>query len=173
MNSELICIYCNARGEYGVQHLTDTQKTKANADEFYYQQGWSVSQDKVKTLRSDRILQTFETIEEAELAFSTLDISLSVQNEDYEPKYHISRADVFDICFTGFKKTDKEELTKLAKDSNMNICQSVTLHLNMLCYGYNAGPVKLKKAMKKGVFIVNREQFELFLETGEIPEETT
>ena len=170
MNLELICIYVNTKGQAGVQHLVEIQKKDANTNEFYYYNGWSELQDKVKTLRSDRILQRFDSVEQAETALSTMDIPLSTHREYYEPQYHISRPDAFDICFTGFKKADKEELVKLAKDNDINVCQNVTLHLNMLCYGYNAGPVKLKKAMAKGVFIVNRDQFESFLETGEIPE---
>ncbi len=171
MKNELICVYRNARGEGGVQHIIELQTKKANTNDYHYFIGWSVLQDKVKTLRSDRVLQTFNTAEEAELALSKMDIPLSTHREDYEPKYHISRPDAFDICFTGFKKADKEELTKLAQDNDINICKSITLHLDMLCYGYNAGPIKLRKAMNKGIFIVNREQFENFLETGEIPED--
>lgn len=110
MKDELVCIYRNARGEGGVQHLIEVQNKEANSDEYHYFIGWSVPQDNVKTLRSDRILQTFDTVEEAEQALSTMDIPLSTHREDYEPKYHISRPDAFDICFTGFKKADREEL---------------------------------------------------------------
>ena len=168
--SELICIYQNAKGEAKVQHLIEVQNKNSNTDQYHYLMGWSVSSDTVKTLRSDRVHQEFKTIEEAELALSTMDI-LPLNNVDnYNPNYHISALDNFDICFTGFKKSESDELKKLAHENDMNICKSVTLHLNMLCCGYNAGPVKVRKAMNKGIFIVSRQQFEHFVETGEIPD---
>ncbi|MGX9418924.1 hypothetical protein ACWU4D_16410 [Vibrio sp. WJH972] len=47
----------------------------------------------------------------------------------------------------------------------------MTKHLDILCYGYNAGPTKLAKAMDQGVFILNKSQFESMIETGEVPED--
>lgn len=170
MNDELICVYCNANWEGSVQHLVNVQKKDANTDEYYYIQGWSVLQDNVKTLRSDRVFEIFDTVEEAQQRLSELDVP-SPRDRPSKSEYHVSRPDTFDICFTGFKKADKEELIKLAKENNINIHVSVVQHLDMLCYGYNAGPVKLKKALSQGALIASRAQFENFLETGEIPED--
>ncbi len=76
-----------------------------------------------------------------------------------------------DVCFTGFAKVDKEFLTQLAENNSMFVRSSVTKHLDILCYGYNAGPTKLAKALEQGVFILNKGQFEEMIETGEVPEE--
>lgn len=76
-----------------------------------------------------------------------------------------------EICFTGFKKADKEALTKLAEESGMFIRSSVTTYLDFLCCGYNAGPKKIDKARHQGVIALNESQFKAMLETGEIPEE--
>ena len=76
-----------------------------------------------------------------------------------------------DICFTGFKKVDKDELITLAKEHDMSVRGEVTKHLDILCYGYNAGPKKLEKAMAQGVMILNKTQLESMIETGEVPED--
>ncbi|EPM6351019.1 MULTISPECIES: hypothetical protein [Vibrio harveyi group] len=59
----------------------------------------------------------------------------------------------------------------IVNSKEMMVRQSVTRHLDILCYGYNAGPKKLEKALSQGVMILNRRQFENLLETGEVPEE--
>ena len=69
-----------------------------------------------------------------------------------------------------FDKTEKKRLTKLAEQAGMVVRQSVTLALNFLCCGENAGPAKTEKAREQGVIILSEDQFELLLETGEIPE---
>lgn len=76
-----------------------------------------------------------------------------------------------DVCFTGFSKADKTELANLANEKNMMVRQSVTKHLDILCYGYNAGPKKLESALSQGVMILNRNQFVNLLATGEVPED--
>lgn len=61
------------------------------------------------------------------------------------------------------------ELTTLAGESRLEVVGSVTKNLAFLCAGENAGPAKLAKATEQGVVVLNREQFEHLLETGEIP----
>ncbi|HHF2898717.1 hypothetical protein [Vibrio alginolyticus] len=59
----------------------------------------------------------------------------------------------------------------IVNSKEMMVRQSVTRHLDILCYDYNAGPKKLEEALSQGVMILNRRQFENLLETGEVPEE--
>lgn len=73
------------------------------------------------------------------------------------------------VCFTGFGKSEKQELTHLADSKNFNVVSSVTQKLDFLCCGENAGPKKLEKAEKQGVQVLNKEQFVRLLETGEVP----
>lgn len=47
---------------------------------------------------------------------------------------------------------------------------AVTINLEFLCCGYNAGPKKIEKARHHGVIILNESQFKTMLQTGEIPE---
>lgn len=74
-----------------------------------------------------------------------------------------------EICFTGFSTTEKSELTKFAEQNNFHIAKSITVNLNFLCYGENAGPSKIKKAEEQNVILLNANEFLNLIETGEIP----
>lgn len=80
------------------------------------------------------------------------------------------KVNLFEVCFTGFKKDDKERLISLATDNKMSVRTSVTQNLQVLCCGYNAGPKKVDAARMKGVVILDESQFQLLVETGEVPD---
>ena len=73
-----------------------------------------------------------------------------------------------EICFTGFTPTAKNELEKIAIANNFHIAKSITVNLNFLCCGQNAGPSKMKKAEEQKVILLNVEEFYNLIETGEI-----
>nr|WP_149022640.1 BRCT domain-containing protein [Salmonella enterica] len=75
------------------------------------------------------------------------------------------------MCFTGFKKADKERLVDKANEQGLTVRTSVTQNLQMLCCGYNAGSSKVSAARMKGTIIIDEPGFIHFLETGEIPDE--
>lgn len=77
---------------------------------------------------------------------------------------------MLDICFTGFKKKEKQGLIKLAKKNGFKIRKAVTDNLSFLCCGYNAGPSKIEKANSQGTLVLNKAQFDSIIEAGEIPE---
>ncbi len=64
------------------------------------------------------------------------------------------------ICFTGFRYADKQQLKELAKSHNWIVRESVTKRLNFLCCGYNAGRKKLERAKAQHVITIDVEQFE-------------
>lgn len=74
-----------------------------------------------------------------------------------------------EICFTGFSPTEKSNLTKIAEENNFHIAKSITVNLNFLCCGENAGPAKIKKADEQNVVLLNVEDFKNLIEIGEIP----
>lgn len=74
------------------------------------------------------------------------------------------------ICFTGFRPAQKENLYDHAQQNGMKIVKSVTKKLSFLCIGENAGPSKMKKAKEQNIFIMNEQQFLQMLETGELPD---
>lgn len=74
-----------------------------------------------------------------------------------------------EICFTGYNPTDKEQLTNIAIEKGFHIAKSITVNLNFLCCGSNAGEVKIKKAKEQNVILLSTEEFYNLIETGELP----
>ncbi|MDH2998091.1 hypothetical protein A1D22_09405 [Pasteurellaceae bacterium LFhippo2] len=64
-----------------------------------------------------------------------------------------------EICFTGFKKADRERLERLAILNDYVVRKSVTINLDYLVCGSNAGPTKLAQAESQGVSIIDEEEF--------------
>ncbi|MDQ2108619.1 MULTISPECIES: hypothetical protein [unclassified Vibrio] len=167
-NSEFICIYVTSKNELTIQHLRNFSYD--NDEEPNYIQGWSYTHQRPITLVAARVRRKFKTLKEAEGFMATW-------TKNFDPEVHyvynptrLSRPDTMDVCFTGFSKSDKAELYELAELNGMIVRKEVTVYLDVLCYGYNAGPKKLEKAMEQGVMILSRPQFETMIETGEVPE---
>ncbi|WP_075989882.1 hypothetical protein [Vibrio fluvialis] len=163
---EFICIYVNSAGNASAQHLTSAKFD--NPETPRYVQGFSHHHEHPVTLRYDRIVQVFECYEEAEEGLISLNESLPKYPP--APSSKLSGSHTTDICFTGFKKSDKESLIAIANEANMIVRKDVVKNLDYLCYGFNAGPKKLEKALEQGVFILNQTQFKTMIETGEVPE---
>ena len=63
------------------------------------------------------------------------------------------------ICFTGFGKSEKQELIECAQNCGLRVVASVTKNLTLLVTGDNTGPAKMKRAEDQGVKCVTKEQF--------------
>ncbi|HAS6054758.1 TPA: hypothetical protein I7122_18665 [Vibrio vulnificus] len=163
---EFVCTYINASGIASIQHLSNARFD--NDKEPQYVQGWCIKSNHPKTLKYSNIVQVFDCYDNAKKEFGDQDYKLPEYSKSPSTRY--SSPETMDICFTGFSKSDKLVLSELAKLKGMQVRKEVTVHLNILCYGSNAGPKKLEKAMAQGVMILNREQFEKMVETGEVPE---
>ncbi|APS29278.1 hypothetical protein H4F38_21010 [Pectobacterium brasiliense] len=160
MNDRKIFVYVNTRDMVKVQSIEDVT---TNGDYF---QGTSLldgDERKLKTFRTDRVIKFFDSIQNAENY-----INQGIDSGEFYIKK--PKEETFDICFTGFKKERRAELEKIASSKNMIVRKSVTKHLKLLCYGYNAGPTKIRDARNMGILIFNEEQFMSFVETGEIAE---
>lgn len=91
-----------------------------------------------------------------------------------EPNSHYQQLkDNLVVLFTGFNAAEKAELVALAEEYGMIVSKSssITKTLNFLVMGENAGPAKIQKAIEQGVPMMNREQFDLLLKTGEIEQD--
>lgn len=127
------------------------------------------------SLRTDRVLDVFATQAEAAAAFEQADTLYAdrILQIKSAPGYHgrkIPHDYSFKVCFTGFSKADKAELTGLAETAGMKVVTGVSASLDFLCCGDNAGWSKMKKANEIGVPLVRHEQIRLLVETGELPE---
>jgi BRCT domain type II-containing protein len=107
----------------------------------------------------------------AKSPFSAEEIGRLTEKEGWDWVYSLAKPKekLLQICFTGFSAEKKEQLQALATEAGLHVTKIVTKELAFLCTGENAGPSKVEKARKQNVVIFTREQFELFLETGEIP----
>ena len=74
----------------------------------------------------------------------------------------------FQVCFTGFGASDKEELAAIAERAHLRVVTSVTKDLQFLVAGENAGPAKLQTARQQGTRVLNKQEFLEFLEHGEL-----
>jgi len=61
----------------------------------------------------------------------------------------------FEVCFTGFRKADKEHLEAMAEEANFKVRSKPTKGLGLLVCGYNAGPSKVDEAIRMSVPVVN------------------
>lgn len=73
------------------------------------------------------------------------------------------------ILFTGFKAADRARLETMAAENGFRVMKTVSKTMAVLCIGYNAGPTKVEDAREKGAFIVDQEQLQHLIETGEVP----
>lgn len=85
----------------------------------------------------------------------------------------VSRSDYIgtqnQILFTGFSATERVDLEAQAVGYGMKIVKTPVKALTFLCYGENAGPTKVAKAQEAGAFIIDSEEFQHLLLTGELP----
>lgn len=79
-----------------------------------------------------------------------------------------SKDNRFQVCFTGFGLTEKDDLAKVAELAHLRVVSSVTKDLQYLVAGDSAGPVKLQKAKDQGTKVLSKSEFLAFLETGEL-----
>ncbi|MCW2257879.1 NAD-dependent DNA ligase [Providencia alcalifaciens] len=161
MSQTLLFIYVNSREIVSIQTINNVSENET------YIQGISLNLDesgKLKTFRKDRIIEYVDSLEEAQSFIDGM-----IECGDFQIKE--PKPETFDIHFTGFKKDDKSELEKLASDAGMEVRKSVTVHLKLLCYGYNASQMKMDKAREMGVIILNEQQFREFLKTGDFTDQ--
>ncbi|WP_130831088.1 hypothetical protein [[Erwinia] mediterraneensis] len=158
---EMHFVYINANARIGSYSISNV----SHSDN--YIQGICRSARSIRTFRKDRILQEFPSPDEAQQACQ----SFLPENYIHLTKVTKPRAPTFDVCFTGFKKADKERLIEVAESYSLTVRSSVTQNLQMLCCGYNAGPSKVNAARMKGTIIIDEASFVHFIETGEIPDE--
>jgi NAD-dependent DNA ligase len=115
------------------------------------------------------ILKSKSNLSEEEIAFMT-----DAEGWKWIYKHYPSKKDPEknkpQICFTGFRPAEKEQLFEYAKNKGMKIVKSVTKKLSFLCIGENAGPSKIRKATEQNVIILDDKQFVKMLETGELPD---
>lgn len=156
---DLCIVYINAKGDVKSYEL-DMVSDSGN----YLQ---AIHDGKLKTFRKDRVVWSGFDSAMADSIISESTAELLSQPTNPEP-----RKQGLEVCFTGFAKQAKSDLIDRATTMNCIVRQSVTAQLDILCYGYNAGPAKMNAAREKGILILDESEFSTLLETGEIPFES-
>jgi len=151
-------VYINAKKQVNAYSLINVSESEEHF------QGVCSKSNQLKTFRKDRVIKECSSYE---LALVDLSEHKGIEHLSFLRK---PKANLFEVCFTGFKKDDKERLISLATDNKMSVRASVTQNLQVLCCGYNAGPKKVDAARMKGVVILDENQFQLLVETGEVPD---
>jgi predicted DNA-binding transcriptional regulator YafY len=167
MSNSLSFIYLNSKDELSARTVRNISEKGA------YFQGFCLMDNAVKTFRHDRIIEKVGTESELPERFAYWEKNPPAFYPRSESHRHILKRDentTFEICFTGFKTEDKARLSKVATDAKMIVRSAVTEYLDILCYGYNAGPKKLELALAKNILILSEPQLMTLIETGEIPE---
>jgi len=127
--------------------------------------------DKPKTFKTEHVLSEHSSFEDASVAANKAQGRFTIIPRNKTGRVLANREGKIEVCFTGFKKADKEELIQLAEQSGFFVRTRVAKSLDILVCGGTPGPEKLKKAHKQNVGIVfGKDGFLQFIETGEIAE---
>lgn len=160
---EIFFTYTNANNEVSNNYVVDAVY-KDN-----YLQGYCINKKGFRTFKLERILDVYSSNEEMVSAASPLTIvDLKIENRRVKDTPR-----GLEICFTGFDKDIKDELESLAEKKGLLVRKGITAKLYFLCCGPNAGWKKIKQANEKNCFILSKDQFSSFVDTGEIPIEPT
>ena len=165
-NQILSFIYKDAEGNITFREVSDISESDR------YLQGLCLKAHALRTFRKDRILEIIKdnstVIDKLSFYKSQFPVSEKTLSQF---KTRSNRNHKTEICFTGFKKKEKQQLIDLAESSGFFIRTAVTSNLEYLCCGTTAGPKKIEKARIQGVIALNETQFKSLVETGEIPDD--
>lgn len=132
--------------------------------------GKDIERNKYLTFRKDRVVEYKDNTEKLLATYPVEPFKTSGGGNKTFGVNTNNPNKLLEVCFTGFKKADKERLTALAKEKKLYIANDVTINLGILICGYNAGPKKIERAVNSAmqVEIMDEEDFLHFLETGEV-----
>ncbi len=158
-------IYITLKNNVGLYTLTNFVKSDT------YLQGVCTDDHRFKTLRLDRIIKE---IKSGDNALALLESYQDYFMEHFPPTKR--GAEKLQICFTGFSAALKKDLSQKATNNGMHVAKSVVQGLDFLCIYGDLSPgrillnKKIVKARNQGSILLNENQYNDLLETGEIPE---
>ncbi len=127
------------------------------------------AEQKAKSFKLANILHEAKSLDEANRKASELQSQFEIIPRNKTGKTFANVDKLFEVCFTGFPKTEKQSLIGLAEANGMFVRSRVTTKLGLLICGENAGWAKIKEAAELNVpRVFGREGFETFIQTGEV-----
>ena len=165
--------YKDSKGEVSERELIHWSENSI------YIQGRSASDSFPKTFRKDRII---EVLFGAELLLHDAappapklqpkpkaSALAALEASSRTPRPKAPPGGINQILFTGFVAAHRAELEQKALGFGLKVMSTPGKALTFLCYGENAGPTKVAKALEAGAFIIDSEQFLSLIATGELP----
>lgn len=140
---------------------TSTRTIKNWVEDPVYIEGFCLDKNAVRTFRKDRIIVYLDGTQ----YLLENPLPISEESEEKEAFIVVKRQ----ILFTGFSKSERAFLEQKARDHGFIVCQSVTVSLDYICTGKNAGYAKIEDARSRGATELDVTEFEQLIETGEVP----
>lgn len=156
--------YTNAQGE-----ASEREVRVDSVDETYIE-GFCYTAGDTRTFRLDRVEGMICQNNECFFVDEWLEKQGVKPSPNPTRSLAANKSRALEICFTGFSKVDREYLETLAEIHDFKVRKTVTIHLNYLVTGSNAGPTKIADANRVGALILDEEEFHEMLDTGEVPE---
>lgn len=153
----MLFVYRNGVGDETLRKLTSFK------DDGVYLRGHCEYSGGMRTFRKDRIIRVLESDADAAIAGAAIP-DRAGQRDTVDEDYR------WEICFTGFGKSERKDLEAVACSSGMQVRTAVTRNLDFLCIGENAGSKKMQEAEDKGCLIISDGQFYEFINDGVLPE---
>lgn len=145
--------------------------TTRTVDVYYvddvYISGYCHKQYDNRTFRADRIVSDITMNGKLYSVDDWLEMHESTALSKSNPKI-ISSLNL-EVCFSGFRKDDKETLEQYAINNGFTVCSSVTKNLTFLVIGSHAGSKIMEQANEVGASVISETEFLEMIETGEIP----
>lgn len=163
MSAPLIFIYKDADGFITKRHLSSII---SESDKYFG--GLQSDNNETRTFRKDRVQEVLTEEEFNSCDLPTTSAGLREERRKNNPR--INPDGVYEIAFTGIKRTTRSELEKISEERGLLVRTRVTKNLNLLVAGPTAGPTKLVKAYEQGVQIIDEADFMWLIETGELPD---
>ncbi len=163
----MLILYTNQQGEIL------THQPKNPKDDGVYLRGYCEIAKGLRTWRKDRVIAEFtdQAALDAYLQANSLEvIATAVQEARRASRFKRQEGQMYEICFTGFSAKERAELEATATTSAMRVKKEVTVNLDFLCTGGNAGPVKMQKAEKQGTCLLTADEFRDLVTDGVMPE---
>lgn len=150
------------------QHVSDREVRLQHERDGHFS-GIDLTKNDHRTFKKERVMQYYEGTENL-LESTKSYVPAPIRAPDSYRFFNRNPEGLLEVCFTGFKQVEKDELIAMARLNRCHVVMDVTSRLSFLVCGSNAGPKKIERALNHSgkVEIMPKEAFLHFIKTGEI-----
>jgi NAD-dependent DNA ligase len=154
MKERRFFIYRNFHNEIKPHDVVVIQSDERHFGAMHHERGFL-------TFRHDGVLEYVNTPEELAAHFHHYEQNPPPIQKPRVVK-HRNPSELPEICFTGFKSEDKNNLIEAAR-RKFHVASNVTGKLEYLVCGFRAGPSKVAKASAQGVQLITEDEFRFMI----------